>query len=162
MVTATALNMVLSMLTGGLLNILPLIVQLFSKWMDNKKEIRIKELENELASKQIDKEIALADIIERMREGESLRSHDASLTGSGFVNGLRRSVRPVLTYMFFALFCIVKGVGIYHVVTVGGIPVLEAIPILWDESTQAIFGGIMGFWFGGRAIEKYMSVNKKV
>lgn len=146
---------ILSLLIGGLVNVLPLILNLFGKYMDVKKEIKISELEYELAKANVQKELDLANIIERMREGESLRSHDASLTGSGFVNGLRRSVRPVITYMFFALFMVVKGVGIYHVVWVGGISLNEALPLLWDESTQAIFGGICGFWFGSRAIEKY-------
>jgi hypothetical protein len=30
----------------------------------------------------------------------------------------------------------------------------EAIQLLWDEDTKAIFAAIISFWFGSRAIEK--------
>ena len=30
----------------------------------------------------------------------------------------------------------------------------EAIKLLWDDETKAIFAAIISFWFGSRAIEK--------
>jgi hypothetical protein len=30
----------------------------------------------------------------------------------------------------------------------------EAIHILWDDDTKAIFAAIISFWFGSRAIDK--------
>ena len=30
----------------------------------------------------------------------------------------------------------------------------EAINLLWDDETKAIFAAIISFWFGSRAIEK--------
>ena len=30
----------------------------------------------------------------------------------------------------------------------------EAIQLLWDEDTKAIFAAIISFWFGSRAVEK--------
>ena len=30
----------------------------------------------------------------------------------------------------------------------------EAINILWDDDTKAIFAAIISFWFGSRAIDK--------
>jgi hypothetical protein len=32
----------------------------------------------------------------------------------------------------------------------------DLMPLIWDDQTSAIFGAIIGFWFGGRAIEKLM------
>lgn len=33
-----------------------------------------------------------------------------------------------------------------------GLEIADLIKIVWDENTQAIFGAIMGFWFGNRAV----------
>jgi hypothetical protein len=33
----------------------------------------------------------------------------------------------------------------------------EAIQLLWDEDTKAIFAAIISFWFGSRAIDKARS-----
>ena len=35
-----------------------------------------------------------------------------------------------------------------------GTPFADAINLLWDEETKAIFGAIISFWFGSRAVEK--------
>ena len=35
-----------------------------------------------------------------------------------------------------------------------GTPFNEAVTLLWDEDTKAIFAAIISFWFGSRAIDK--------
>lgn len=145
----------LSLIASGLINVLPLFFKLFDSWMNVKKEIRIRELDIDLAKTNIAAKKDLAEIAAQLREGESLRTHDSALDSKGFIGGLRASVRPVITYSFFLLFLVVKSVTIYHLVIVGNVPFVEALPLIWDENTQAIFGAIVGFWFGGRAIEKY-------
>ena len=35
-----------------------------------------------------------------------------------------------------------------------GMEVAEALMVLWDEDTKAIFAAIISFWFGSRAIDK--------
>jgi hypothetical protein len=35
-----------------------------------------------------------------------------------------------------------------------GTPMVEALDILWNDDTKAIFAAIISFWFGSRAIEK--------
>lgn len=145
----------LATLASALINLLPMVLKLFESWMNIRKEIKLRELEIDLAKQNLQTQKDIADIYANLREGESLRSHDAALTSDGFVNALRASVRPIITYVFFALFLIIKAIGIYHVVHLGGIPIGQALPLLWDEPTQAIFGSILGFWFGSRAQEMY-------
>lgn len=145
----------LTILVSGLINALPLFTKLFGAYMDIKKEIRLKEMEIELEKANLATRLDISKVIADLREGESLRNHDNTIDDRGFIGGLRASVRPVVTYVFFALFFAVKGAAIYHVVTVGGLGFTEAMPLIWDESTQAIFGAVCGFWFGGRAIEKF-------
>lgn len=151
----------LTLIASGLINVLPMFINLFNGWMNIKKEIKLRELEIDLAKTNIQAKKDLADIAASLREGNSVRDHDSSLDDTGFVGGLRASVRPVITYSFFLLFMVIKGISIYQLVVVGNIPAVEALPLIWDENTQAIFGAILGFWFGSRAIEKFGYRNVK-
>ena len=38
-----------------------------------------------------------------------------------------------------------------------GMDIPGMLSAVWDEWTMAIFGAIMGFWFGSRGIEKWMN-----
>lgn len=66
-----------------------------------------------------------------------------TVIGVRWVDALNASVRPVVTYAFFALFA-------WHIGTaILGTPQ----PAAWSEEVQALFAGIMGFWFGNRAMK---------
>ena len=64
------------------------------------------------------------------------------------------SVRPLITYAFFALFASVKGSGLYLLIAVEGLLIAEALPRIWDPETQALFAAVMSFWFGNRTLSK--------
>ena len=88
-------------------------------------------------------------------ESKALYKHDAALGGSSrWVDGLRASVRPLITYAFFILFASVKGSGLYLLIAVEGLLIAEALPRIWDPETQALFAAVMSFWFGNRTLSK--------
>jgi hypothetical protein len=154
----------LGTLTGGLTSILPGILSWLQRKDELKHEQKLAEIRYKLSSEQAKMEVDIINARADAFEGESLRRHDASLDGTGFINALRRSVRPVITYLFFFLFVFVKAVAILAALrTTGtqdwlGDALLwnDLMPLIWDDQTSAIFGAIIGFWFGGRAIEKLM------
>ena len=74
-------------------------------------------------------------------------------TGVKWVDGLRGSVRPVITYAFFGLFIFVE-VSAYLSLTAQGVSGLDAVDAVWDEHTKALFAAVIAFWFGGRAIAR--------
>ena len=63
-----------------------------------------------------------------------------------WVDALNASVRPVLAYAFFLLYAMVK----YGQAVMMDTGVLS----LWGEEDQAIFSGIISFYFGQRAFSK--------
>lgn len=69
-------------------------------------------------------------------------------------NTLRFSVRPIVTYGFFALFLFVKIKGFYHGMLVDHTPVIQLLPVVWNEGTESLFAAVLAFWFGSRAFEK--------
>lgn len=89
-------------------------------------------------------------------ETKNLLEHDKSLTtDNAFINMLRTSVRPVITYTFFLMFLIVKMTGVWVAWFVHNEPFSESMLAIWDPDTSALFAAVMGFWFGNRAIARY-------
>ncbi|MBF0129656.1 MAG: hypothetical protein HQL33_06665 [Alphaproteobacteria bacterium] len=78
----------------------------------------------------------------------------AAPSGVAWVDALAGTVRPMVTYAFFALFAAVKGAALYVLVSVEGILLAQALPQIWDGETAALFAAVMSFWFGGRALQK--------
>jgi len=155
---------ILGTLTGGLTSILPGVLSYLQRRDELKHESQLLALKARYAQQDAQRAIDIIDARADADEGKSLRDHDATLDGGGFINTLRRSVRPVITYLFFFLFLFIKVVAVLAAMrTVGAEDWLansllwsDLMPIIWDDQTAAIFGAIIGFWFGSRAIEKLM------
>lgn len=143
----------LSPLLGAAVNFIPSIIGIFEKAQNHKYEIELTKLKMDAAVQAaqlgIDLEEAKADAV----EGQSLRDHDSKLDGGKYINTLRASIRPVITYVFFALFVAVK-TSAAVVMLSQGMPVPDMLKAVWDQETVALFGAIMGFWFGSRTIER--------
>jgi hypothetical protein len=63
------------------------------------------------------------------------------------------SVRPVITYWFMALYCAAKTATFAAAVTAGagwGTAILHA----WTEADQALWAGVLNFWFLGRVFDR--------
>lgn len=75
-------------------------------------------------------------------------------SGIGWADALNASVRPVLAYSFFGLYAAVKLLQ-YQILINSDAQHLVA-ELLWTIEDQAIFAGIISFYFGQRAITKRM------
>lgn len=74
-------------------------------------------------------------------------------TGVKWVAGLSSSVRPVITYWFMALYCAAKSASFASAVTAGtgwDVAILHA----WTEADQALWAGVLNFWFLGRVFDR--------
>lgn len=144
----------LSTLFGVIGGVLPNVVKLMERQQDHKYELELTKLKIDAATKGLEfnaiAESAKADV----EEGKSLRDHDSSLDSVGMLETLRASIRPVLTYFFFFLFCGIK-ISVAYVMLSKGHNPTEIINAVWDQSTMAIFATILAFWFGNRAMIKF-------
>jgi len=86
-------------------------------------------------------------------ESTALYAHDSKLGGVKWVDGLRASVRPVITYAFFILFSVVKVTTIHHL-SAQGVGITDALIAVWDEETQVLFAAVISFWFGQRSMAR--------
>ena len=143
-------------LLGSLLgfgtSFLPKVMDYFQDRSDKKHELAVMEVQirqqKELAIQKLEMVNVEADI----REIEALQK-SMQPTGVKWIDGLRGSVRPVITYSFFGLFIFVE-VSAYLSLTASGISGLDAVNAVWDKDTKALFAAVIAFWFGGRAIAR--------
>lgn len=144
-------------LLGSLLgfgtSFLPKIMGYFQDRQDKAHELRImdKQLEAQLQahSQRLEEINVDADI----RETESLHKHDRKVDVA-WVDALRGSVRPVVTYIMVAEFVFIKSVAMYLIFGAQGVT-LETLSMVWDEETRALFAAILSFWFGHRAMKSF-------
>lgn len=88
--------------------------------------------------------------LETLREAVTAQGRPS---GVKWADALSSSVRPVITYWFMALYCAAKTATFAAAVSAGvdwGTAVLHA----WTEADQALWAGVLNFWFLGRVFDK--------
>jgi hypothetical protein len=74
-------------------------------------------------------------------------------TGVWWADALSSSVRPIITYWLMALYCAAKTVAFFAALNAGagwGAAVLAA----WSDADQALWAGVLNFWFLGRVFDR--------
>ena len=136
---------------------MPEILNYFKAGQEHKHNLERMQLEMDLMSKRSELKIQELDKQAEIKETEGLYKHD-SMDAGGFVNALRGSVRPVITYAFFGLFVAIKTVAVMTLMNEQGADLAGALNVIWDDNTAGLFAAIMSFWFGNRAVSKYYGV----
>jgi hypothetical protein len=140
-------------LLGSLLgfgtSFLPEVLNYFKANQEHKHNMEMMTRRSELQLEVMDKQAEI-------KETEGLYKHD-SMDAGGFINALRGSVRPVITYVFFGLFVAIKVTALIALMNSGN-DLGRSLSLIWDDNTSGLFAAIMSFWFGGRSISKYMKV----
>jgi hypothetical protein len=121
--------------------------------MDYFQDKSDKAHELEVMTRQAEIQLDKTAIDANIREVETVHEHDAALDGGAFVNGLRASVRPIITYIFMALFVGVE-IATYYLLIKSGVAPGEALVAAWSEQIMALWASILAFWFGGRQFKK--------
>ena len=135
-------------------SIIPEVLGYFKQKQADAQEILMLEAKAKYAEQLSTLKIAELDAKADIEETKGIYEHDKSIDAGGFVNGLRGSVRPVLTYDFFLLFASIKGVTVYSMVSTQGMDLSAGLLSVWDDETAVIFSSIIAFWFGSRSMSK--------
>ena len=145
-------------LLGSLLgfgsSFLPSVLDYFKANQQQKHRIEMMQIETDLAQRRSEMKLVELDKKADIEETRGLYEHDRSIDAGGFINGLRGSVRPIVTYAFFGLFVATKVVIMVKVTQAGG-DWMQAVDLMWDGETSGLFSAVLAFWFGNRAISKY-------
>jgi hypothetical protein len=153
----------LGALLGFLGSVVPDVFSFLKATQDNAQELAI-----------LDKQIEVQKLggIQRLEEintqadiAESAALNDrVKPMGIKWVDALAGSVRPVITYLFFFAYIVVKFAQYQSLLHVEGLPWLGDVQkgqewyglvvTLWGEEDQGLFAAIMCYWFGNRAMDK--------
>ena len=144
----------LGSLLGFTTSFAPEVLNFFKANQEHKHAMQKAQLEIDLMSKRSELKLQVLDREADIKEAEGLYQHD-SIDSGGFINALRGSVRPVITYCFFALFVAIKVTALFALMN-SGTELGQALSVIWDEPTAGLFAAIMSFWFGNRAVSKYV------
>ena len=128
---------------------LPKVMDYFQDRADKAHELKMFELEIHAAEKQHQQRLVEINTEADIREIEAIHRHDTT-TGVSLIDGLRGSVRPVITYLFMLLFMAVEGAALYGLISIDGMQVHEAVQVVWSAEVHAGWMTILGFWFGSR------------
>lgn len=145
----------LASIAGFITSIVPEILKFFRDKQDKIHELKIFEKQIEFSqisssSRGVEEIFVTRDLIEQASLYSTYK------TGISWVDALNGSVRPVLAYSFFIMYGAIKFIQ-YSAIRVN-IKMIEDIEVLWSVDDQAIFAGIISFYFGQRAFSK---LNKK-
>ena len=145
---------IIGSLLGFGTSFLPEVLNYFKRGQEQKYELQRMQMEMELMAKRSELNIAELDKEAEIKETEGLYKHD-NVDAGGFINALRGSVRPIITYAFFGLFVAIKVTALLSLINQSGVSLNMALDTIRDDQTAGLFAAIMSFWFGNRAVSKY-------
>lgn len=140
----------LASLAGFLSSLVPEIMKYFVDRGDKKHELEI--LEYQVKLQKIKADGRLKEIIPQLNMFETQALYKTYKTGINWVDAFNGLVRPVLAYAFFGIYAYVK--FLQYQIIAASMQLFEVVNILWTLEDQAIFAGIISFYFGQRALSK--------
>ncbi len=132
----------LGSLVGFISAAFPDLLKLFRDHQDRKHELTILRLQIEQQAQGHQQRLEEIHVEADIAESKAL--YKTFYSGIKWVDALNGTVRPVIAYSFFILYAVIKAMQFS-----ADLPWL-----LWTAEDQAIFAGIISFYFGQRAMSK--------
>lgn len=146
---------------GGLFRLAPEILKFFDKANERKHELNMFRLQTDLEKmrgefrveeRYVDHSVSQLEAIQ-----EAFKEQSATASASyRWVAALSALVRPMITYILFGLYVVVKSITISYAIN-SGATWHEVATQHWTAEDFGMLNMILTFWFVGRAIEKYRS-----
>ncbi|WP_375319253.1 MULTISPECIES: hypothetical protein [unclassified Candidatus Tisiphia] len=140
----------LASITGFISSIIPEILKILKDQNDKKHELNL--LDRQIESHKLGNTKLLTELNVSKDMAENNTLYSTYKLGINWVDALNGSVRPVLAYSFFIMYAYVKYVQ-YKTIQSTAI-LVEYLDVLWNIDDQAIFAGIISFYFGQRMFNK--------
>ncbi len=134
---------------GALAGMVPAIIQWLTLKANNAQQLAMAQLQMQAAKEGGAIQIDLANAQSDIRQADHIYSFGSGLTGNRFVDGLAVFVRPYVTLVFFHMWILLEVFMFIYAVN-SGYDLGQLVKVLWSDETQAMFGAIIGFWFGDR------------
>ena len=140
----------LASIAGFITSIVPEIIKYFKDLNDKKHELDILEKQIKFSNANTARTLQEIQISQDIIEQASLYS--TYKTDIKWVDTLNGSVRPILASCFFLLYMGVKYLQYKAIASTAH--VIEYLEVIWNVDDQAIFAGIISFYYGHRTFRK--------
>ena len=140
-------------LLGFISSAFPDLLKIWRDAADRKHEMAILQMQMEQQRQGHTNRLEEINVQADIEESRAL--YKTYHSGIQWVDALNGTVRPVLAYAFFLLYASVKWAQL--AASLGSVTFIEALPLIWHVEDQAIFAGIISFYFGQRAMSKLRS-----
>jgi len=140
----------LASIAGFITSFIPELIKYFKDINDKKHELDILERQIQFNATNTSRAIQEIQISQDIQEQASLYS--TYKTEIKWVDTLNGSVRPVLAYCFFLLYMGIKYLQ-YEAIS-SSAHTIEYLEVIWNVDDQAIFAGIISFYYGHRTFRK--------
>lgn len=150
---------IIGSLLGGAFRLAPELLKFFDRNNDRKHELKMFTIQTDLEKQRgafkleeryVDHSIGQ---LEAIQEAFKEQSETASKSYM-WVSALSALVRPMITYVLFGLYVLLKCVTINYALQ-GGADWHTVLVSSWTVEDFGMLNMILTFWFVGRAIEKY-------
>lgn len=147
-------------LGGALVRVLPELVGFFNKKTDNAHELKLIEAQAKVTV--LGTESKMQGIMAQGEVDQMVKAIDAhslalsaqmQKTGFWFVDTLNFLVRPLTTYYLLFLYGLYK-VALFAAALDTGAGTWASVLQVYTVDDFTMLGGVLGFWFIGRAFEK--------
>ena len=146
---------ILGGITGGVFRLVPEFIKFFDAKNERSHELAMQDKQLEFVKLQGNQKIeeyhAQQDIVDVQTLKDVLVAQ-AQPTGNVFIDFLNTSVRPVSTYVLLCLYVFVKYATLVTLMK-DGAGAMTIATALYTPDDQALFWGIMNFWFLDRVIK---------
>jgi hypothetical protein len=140
----------LASIAGFISSIIPEIIKYFKDVNDKKHELNILDKQIEYNATNTARSLEEIHVSRDILENASLYS--TYQTNVKWVDSLNGTVRPILAYSFFLMYMSIKYLQ-YQAISASA-HVIEHLEIIWNIDDQAIFAGIISFYYGQRTFRQ--------
>lgn len=145
----------ISGLLGFLTSTFPDLLKLYKDKKDREHELSIMKFQAQLQAQGHTERMEEINVNADIAEINALAVRGEVHTGVAWVDALNGTVRPIICYCFFLMFSMAKIMAFVALSRYPSVPAAVYIETLWGMEDQAIFSTILGFYFGGRTMQKF-------
>lgn len=136
---------------GALAGMVPAIIQWLTLKETNAHQLAMAQEQRQAAKEGVALQVDLANAQASVRQADHIYGFASGPSGVRFVDALAVFVRPYITLVFFHVWALLE-VFLFIYAVNSGYDLGQLVKLLWPPETAAIFGAIIGFWFGDRML----------
>ncbi len=141
----------ISAIAGFLATAAPLLFQWLTVKENNTHAMEMEKLRQSGKREEVAGQVDIANTQVDARQAERIYDYANGASGVRFVDALVVLIRPYITLIFFHFYLLLK-VSLFIYGVNRGFDLGQLVKLLWDDTDAALFGAIIGFWFGNRVI----------